>query len=445
MPAALLAAWNSTVCAAPRAVAVRDAERGQSWTRAELDGAADAWAASHGAGLSGRRVFFAEPNGPGWFVALLGLLKAGAAAAPLDPGEPAAAQRKQAEAAGGDALWSAGALARLRSGRPARSAGAVVKLTSGSTGRPRGLAFSGRQMLADGRQICRTMGIRPGDLNVGLIPLGHSYGLGNLVVPLLAQGTAVLCGVPALPQPLAAAIARFRPTVLPAVPAILHALAESEIPPASLKSLRLVISAGAPLSAEVAQAFWARFGIKIRNFYGSSETGGIAFDRSGAATLAGRSVGRPLRGVRLAFGRADRFTVASAAALKGRQRPADRGQLNSRGELVLLGRIGRVLKVAGRRLDPAEVERALRQVPGIRDAWVAAHPRRSDAIAAVIAAELSPAAAVAALRAQVAGWKIPKKIVVLPDFPLTARGKPDRRRLTALLAKSATGPSEESN
>ena len=45
------------------------------------------------------------------------------------------------------------------------------------------------QMLADGRQICATMGIRPGDLNLGLIPFGHSYGLGNLVVPLLTQSS----------------------------------------------------------------------------------------------------------------------------------------------------------------------------------------------------------------------------------------------------------------
>ena len=52
----------------------------------------------------------------------------------------------------------------------------------------------------------------------------------------------------------------------------------------------------------------------------------------------------------------------------------------------------------------------------------------------MIAAELSPAAAAAALRERVAGWKIPKKILVLPEFPITARGKPDLRRLAALLA-----------
>ena len=58
-----------------------------------------------------------------------------------------------------------------------------------------------------------------------------------------------------------------------------------------------MISAGAPLSAEVAQQFYRRYGIKIHNFYGSSETGGICYDRTGNATLSGRSVGKPLSGV----------------------------------------------------------------------------------------------------------------------------------------------------
>jgi acyl-CoA synthetase (AMP-forming)/AMP-acid ligase II len=439
MAAALLAAWARTVRAAPAAVAVQDASTGRSWTRAELAAAAEAWAGQHGANARGRRVFFAEPNGPNWFVLLLGLLRAGATAAPLDPGEPPAAQRELARAAGGAFLWSAGALEPVGPGRRSRAAGRVIKLTSGSTGRPRALSFTGRQLLADGRQICATMRIRPGDLNVGLIPFGHSYGLGNLVVPLLAQGTAVLCGVPALPQALAAAIARYRPTVFPAVPAILRALAESEIPPGRLRSLRLVITAGAPLSPEVAPRFAARFGRRIHNFYGSSETGGIAYDRSGAATLAGRSVGLPLAGVRLAFGRGARFTVASPAVLGGRHRPADCGNLNSRGELVLLGRTGRMLKVAGRRLDPAEVERALRLVAGVREAWVAAHPLRPDALAAVIATEIGGADVTGALRARLAAWKIPKKIVIVPKFPVTARGKPDLRRLAAHLAESTAG------
>ena len=134
------------------------------------------------------------------------------------------------------------------------------------------------------------MEIAPGDRNLGAIPFGHSYGLGNLVLPLIVQGTPIINSQEILPEPLARQIRRFGATVLPSVPAVLRALAASSVDAADLRSLRRVISAGAPLRPEVARDFHDRFGLPIHNFYGSSETGGICFDRTGEATLAGRSV-----------------------------------------------------------------------------------------------------------------------------------------------------------
>jgi acyl-coenzyme A synthetase/AMP-(fatty) acid ligase len=124
---------------------------------------------------------------------------------------------------------------------------------------------------------------------------------------------------------------------------------------------------------------------------------------------------------------------SAAVGEKGIFRPADRGELNERGELMLLGRAGRMLKIAGRRLDPAEVEGALRKLPGVTDAFVEAHAGRADALAAVVVSRESAAALREQLRSQIASWKIPKKILTLPEFPLTARGKTDTRRLRALL------------
>ena len=92
-----------------------------------------------------------------------------------------------------------------------------------------------------------------------------------------------------------------------------------------------------------------------------------------------------------------------------------------------------MLKIAGRRLDPAEVERSLRALPGVRDAFVTADPRRADALAAAVAGEITAAPVLAALRAQLAPWKIPRWLIVLPEFPLTPRGKVDARRLRTLL------------
>lgn len=441
MSTTLLSAWEKTVRTAPDAVALIDAASGRTWTRAQLDALGGAWNDEHGAGLARQTVVLAEPNGAEWWRVFLGLLRADAVIAPLDPGEPPAAQRATAAAIRAAWLWHGDALEMITE-RPvrARDARRVLKLTSGSTGTPRALAFTDAQMLADGRQVCTGMAIRADDMNLGLIPLGHSYGLGNLVVPLLAQGTALVVGIAALPHAIAEATARWRPTVFPAVPALLRALALADLTPQSLASLRTVISAGAPLAPEIATAFHARFGKKIHGFYGSSETGGITYDRTGDAALTGRSVGTPLPGVRLTPGRSGSITISSDAVFTlgnrrpGSHRPKDRVAFTAAGEVVLLGRAGRTVKIAGRRLDLAEVERALRALPGVREAHVAPHADRAESLAAAVATDESGDALRTALRERIAAWKIPRKIVTLAAFPLTARGKPDTAKLRALLS-----------
>jgi acyl-coenzyme A synthetase/AMP-(fatty) acid ligase len=283
------------------------------------------------------------------------------------------------------------------------------------------------------------MGIRAGDLNLAAIPLGYSYGLGNLVVPLLAQGTALVCASSALPQSLAADVARFKPTVFPTVPPVLRALASSDVPARALSSLRLVISAGSALAPEVARCFAAKFNRRVRGFYGTSETGGIAFDRTGAATLAGRSVGLPLRGVTIRTSRPGRIAVTSAAVLgPGRFSPPDRAKLGRNGELILLGRTDRVVKIAGRRVDLAEIERALRATPGIREAFAHALEGPKTLLAAAVETELAATEVRRLLKDRLAPWKVPGRLVALEKFPVTERGKVDNPRLRQLLAAPRT-------
>ncbi|MDP3071819.1 MAG: class I adenylate-forming enzyme family protein [Opitutaceae bacterium] len=440
MSATLLSAWEDTVRAAPGAVALIDAATGRTWTRAELDASGRAWRDQHGAKLARQTVVLALPGGAEWWRVFLGLLHADAVVAPLDPGEPLAAQRTTAAAIRAAWLWRDEGLEQIAPRpRRARDERRLLKLTSGSTGTPRALAFTDAQLLADGRQVCAGMGIRGNDRNLGLIPLGHSYGLGNLVVPLLAQGTAMVTGVAGLPHAIAEAARHWRPTVFPAVPALLRALALADIAPAHLASLRTVISAGAPLAPEIATAFHQRFGKKIHSFYGSSETGGITYDHTGDAALTGKSVGPPLPGVRLTPDRSGTVVIESPAVFTignrtpGAHRPKDHLAFTADGEVVLLGRAGRTVKIAGRRLDLAEVERALRALPGVREAFVAPHAERAESLAAVVAGDTPAEALRTALRERIAAWKIPRKIVVTAAFPLTARGKADTARLRAML------------
>ncbi|MBI3885558.1 MAG: acyl--CoA ligase [Opitutae bacterium] len=443
MSRALIAAWEKTLrrCGGERAVV--QAADGASVTFRELDAGARAWRAAHAPpsdALAGRAVVFAAPNGIEWLEIFLGLLRAGALPVPLDAAEPLAARRSLAQSARASCWWNGTKLVPLTGAKLWRDPEAcLVKLTSGTTGQPRALVFTAAQLLADARQVTATMRITPRDLNYAMIPLGHSYGLGNLTLPLLAQGVPLVCGASPLPHAIAADFARWRPTVFPGVPALWRALAASEV---ALPGLRLAISAGAPLPVETAREFAARFGQRLHNFYGSSETGGIAYDATGAATLAG-GVGRALRGVKLAARPGQRLRVSSAAVLThGHRRRAgkhgawlmpDRVAVDRRGRLTLLGRRGATVKIAGRRVNLAEVAARLRTLRGVRDAWVGVSAGAEPVLGAVLVTDRPVAQLRAALFADTAAWKIPKKLTAVRALPLTARGKPDTRALRALV------------
>ncbi|PTY08585.1 hypothetical protein DB347_03140 [Opitutaceae bacterium EW11] len=446
----LLELWDGLVATAPDAPAVIEAADGLTLGRRALDQRASEWLAAVAAtrSLKGLRVAFALPNGATWMSVFLGLLKAGATPVPLDASEPPLSQRELARHAGAAFLWTGETLEPVGHARRDLRPLCVVKLTSGSTGVPRALPFTQGEMLADARQVCRTMDIRPEDTNLAIVPFGHSYGLGNLTVPLLAFGVAALCVSAPLPHAIAADVARWRPTVFPAVPALLRVLALSDLPADALASIRTVISAGSALSAETAQTFYQKYHVLVHGFYGSSETGGISYDRSGEATLAGRSVGTPLEGVSTHLSTGQRFCVESAAVFThgnrrrsgagfGQYRPADRAELNTLGELVLLGRAGRMMKIAGRRLDLAEFEQSLRRVEGIQDAFAAPHPDQPEELAVVLATTLPVEQVRTRLRGELASWKLPRRLMVVAEFPLTGRGKTDTRALREMLRRES--------
>ncbi len=376
-------------------------EPGRAWTCRELTEAVNA------APAPARLVPIAEPNGAAWLVRWLAAQRGGAVAVPLDASLSADAQR---------------AIVRRIGSVPRGTV--CIKLTSGTTGEFKPVFCSATHLIRDGRNICATMGLRPDDINLALIPLGHSYGLGNLVMPLILQGTAMVCAQSIAPREILELIRQHRVTVLPTVPAVLRALAA--LPAKKPDSLRLVISAGAPLSAETARQFYRRYGIKIHNFYGASETGGICYDRTGHATLTGRSVGKPLENVRVRIRRDGRIVV-------GRQVLSDLGQWNRYGELKLIGRVGLVANIGGRKVSPAEVERALRALPDVSDAWVTVLQDRhgNDYLAAAVETERTEVES--DLRERLPAWQLPKRYFLARSLPRTERGKLDTAALRQAL------------
>ena len=344
----------------------------------------------------------------------------------------------------------------------------AIKLTSGSTGAPRGILCSGAALLADEAQLTETMGLAKVARRLTTVPLSHSYGLSSLALPALVRATTLVVPDtrPDRQGPFAPLVAArdFETGFFPTVPAWAAAMGRLAQAPAWPTALRLVISAGAPLSADVARRFRQRFGVPVHVFYGSSETGGITFDTLGDAAERG-TVGTPVAGVEIEIdGETARVAVRSPAVATGytpetdlrlaggRFLTSDLGRIEN-GELVLEGRADDWILVRGKNVNPREVESVLRDMPGVDDAAVFALPPSTPGgesrVRAVIAshtarpgsagsapsdqgAPLGYEAVAAWCRERLADHKIPRSVVVVPELPRNERGKLDRPALARL-------------
>jgi len=318
-----------------------------------------------------------------------------------------------------------------------------LKTTSATTGRPRLIAFRAEQLAADAVNIVSTMGLRPDWPNLGVISLAHSYGFSNLVLPLLLHGIPLILAPSPLPEAVRRGAAGARNLTLAAVPALWRAWHEAgAIPPQT----RLAISAGAPLPAALERAVFEASGLKIHNFYGSSECGGIAYDAAGKARLEDDYVGAALRNVRLALNEDGCVQVASDAVGEtywpdpddtlgaGRFQTSDLGELKD-GRVYLRGRLSDQINVAGRKVSPVTIEKALREYEAVSECLVFSVPSedadRTDLIVACIAAA-APVQAEALrqfLLSKLPAWQVPREWWFVDSLGANARGKVSRAQL----------------
>ena len=335
---------------------------------------------------------------------------------------------------------------------------AILKLTSGSTGLPTCAFANDAQLIADGTQIARAMGIEPCDTQIAVIPLSHSYGLGVVLMPLLLQATAIVLRESFVPPQLRADAEQFGARILPGVPFMFQYFVTNPPPGRWPPRLRWLISAGAPLAPSTVRAFHDRFGIKIHSFYGTTETGGIAFDDDDQIREE-PVVGRALPGVTITLLPDDhapdgtgRIHVRSAAVADGYADhtrdgfdehgflTGDYGAWNARQQLTLRGRISAFVNVAGRKVQPEEVEQVLRAMPGVADVRILAAPdaQRGQQIVACIVADagddrITTLTVRQFCATRLAAHKIPRTILFLGAMPLTVRGKTDRAALEDLV------------
>jgi long-chain acyl-CoA synthetase len=325
----------------------------------------------------------------------------------------------------------------------------LLKLTSGTTAGPRAIRFGSEQLLADCDQICDTMGISDVDLNFGVIPISHSYGFSNLLTPLIARGVPLVVSQDRTPRAVLADIAKTDATVLPGMPLFYQAFCEMENIPL-LPKLRVCISAGAPLPIATAKKFREKFALPIHSFYGASECGGICYDREAKNEIEG-FVGAPMKDVVLEMidpnAQSSQARVRSAAVGDGYFPDVDEEKLGN-GIFVpddllarhgsgfkIVGRLSDVINVAGKKVNPAEIEERLLHFPGVRQAVAFGRPAgaglRNEEVAACVVAniDLRENELMEFCRTALSAWQVPKRIFIVDSIPTNERGKVSRQEL----------------
>jgi 4-hydroxybenzoate-CoA ligase len=338
--------------------------------------------------------------------------------------------------------------------------------SSGSTGRPKGVrhVHSSLRATADtfGAQV---LGIRESDVVLSAAKVFFAYGLGNsMTFPLSVGATAALCPERPTPETMFKALAEIRPTVFCAVPTLFASMLahSSGKAPEGCERLRICISAGEALPADVGNRWRAAFGVDILDGVGSTEmlhiflanapddivygTSGVAVpgyevklvDEAGNEITAHGEIGELL--VRGPSAASDYWNQRdkSRTTFEGYwTRTGDKYERTEGGRYVYCGRTDDMFKVSGIWISPFEVEQALVSHPDVLEAAVVPW-RDKDGLEkplAVIVLKGEPLldglkdALKAHVKQQVGAWKYPRWIEIVPELPKTATGKIQRFKL----------------
>jgi malonyl-CoA/methylmalonyl-CoA synthetase len=350
---------------------------------------------------------------------------------------------------------------------------AALIYTSGTTGAAKGAILTHRNFAANAATLVEAWRFTDADRLLVALPLFHVHGLGNAVMCWLASG----CRARLLPRfdqrTVTSEFLDFRPTVFFGVPTMYVRLLEVDEDAARRVggAARLFVSGSAPLSPQTHEAFEARYGHRILERYGMTETLMTLGNPYDGERRAG-TVGRPFPGVSIrivdgaglgvADGEAGELLVRSAAVCAGYWNRPDAtaasftdgwfrtGDMASRspdGYVTLRGRQSDLIISGGFNIYPREIEELLAGHDAVAEAAVAGVPdpaRGEVPVAFVVPAgggPLDASALEAFCRAELASFKVPRAFVAVDALPRTALGKVRKKALVEAFGRSSSrGP-----
>ncbi|CAM4160353.1 class I adenylate-forming enzyme family protein [Kibdelosporangium persicum] len=338
----------------------------------------------------------------------------------------------------------------------------LCRLTSGSTRTPGCVEFSGSAVLAAAEGWRAASGFGPADRVLCFAGLYNGLGFNAALIPGLLAGASLYlpAGLPAASN-IRRHMAEIDPTVLVAFPAAYDGLAASDRSTLDRHSLRLALSSAARLSARTSTVLTAH-GTRIADYYGIAETGPLTFNPD---PRPGGGQGYPLPGVSLRFegdepdsGRllarsrsmGTRYLnypgmLEERITESGHYRTNDQGSLTADGELRLGERLDDSLSIGGKKVSMSEVEELLTSHPDVTACAVAVvappaggHPFLGAVLVGPRVPDVVEIRRYCLTRA--APFKVPERVVVVPEIPRNGAGKVQRAAVAKLLLASLEQP-----
>ena len=342
---------------------------------------------------------------------------------------------------------------------------AAILYTSGTTGRSKGAMLTHRNLASNALALVEAWGFTRGDVLLHALPVYHVHGLFVAIHCALLSGSRMLW----LPKFDVHEVMALLPktTVMMGVPTFYtRLLAEPSFGRAQTDGVRLFVSGSAPLLPETFREFEERTGQRILERYGMTETGMNTSNPLDGPRIGG-TVGPPLPGVSVrivgddgapcAPGTIGAIQVRGPNVLKGywnlpektREeftadgwfKTGDMGEWTPEGYVRIVGRAKDLIITGGLNVYPKEIEERIDALEGVAESAVIGvpDPDFGEAVTAVVVAKpghaLTEASIIGALKAEIAGFKVPKRVVFAADLPRNSMGKVMKAELRQRFAR----------